>query len=426
MSLFLPYIIKDAALISNWYLLSAYFLDGQRRLRKILIAVFALLMAANAAVGSYFYFRAAVPEDVDMYMDFISFGIYTGLLFSAFSFKKRGAVFLSLFCYNFITEMFYSLLSPCLPEGLVARAVFYDVLYIAVSLILFVYVRCFSSGPMPSLLLTTPKWVFVAIMIFCLACYYRQFGVAATWYEIIYSLSAVLMMLCIFFFIANTVRNTAKLNEVYKRMNELSDYCDSIAKSDDELRAFRHDYRNHMQVVSIMLNKGMIAEAEKYIKDMNGSTISFIKKYSSGNTVLDSILSSKAALASKFGTEIIFSGYFPPEGIDNNDVCTVAANLIDNAVEASGRAGGGNIVNVSADLKKGAVVFSVKNKTDSVESENGEYRTVKSDKRNHGFGIKNVKKTAEKYGGYTDIEADGGEFKVTVVMNIVNADRLFV
>lgn len=277
MSLFLPYIIKDAALISNWYLLSAYFLDGQRRLRKILIAVFALLMAANAAVGSYFYFRAAVPEDVDMYMDFISFGIYTGLLFSAFSFKKRGAVFLSLFCYNFITEMFYSLLSPCLPEGLVARAVFYDVLYIAVSLILFVYVRCFSSGPMPSLLLTTPKWVFVAIMIFCLACYYRQFGVAATWYEIIYSLSAVLMMLCIFFFIANTVRNTAKLNEVYKRMNELSDYCDSIAKSDDELRAFRHDYRNHMQVVSIMLNKGMIAEAEKYIKDMNGSTISFIK-----------------------------------------------------------------------------------------------------------------------------------------------------
>lgn len=107
-------------------------------------------------------------------------------------------------------------------------------------------------------------------------------------------------------------------------------------------------------------------------------------------------------------------------------MCTVAANLIDNAVEASGRAGGGNIVNVSADLKKGAVVFSVKNKTDSVESENGEYRTVKSDKRNHGFGIKNVKKTAEKYGGYTDIEADGGEFKVTVVMNIVNADRLFV
>ena len=102
MSLFLLYIVKDIALISNWLLFSSYFLDGKKRLKKGLIVLFSLLMLANAAAGSYFYYRAAEPLDVDMYMDFISFGIYTGLLFSAFTFEKKGSVFLSLFCYNFI------------------------------------------------------------------------------------------------------------------------------------------------------------------------------------------------------------------------------------------------------------------------------------------------------------------------------------
>ncbi len=426
MSLFLLYIVKDIALISNWLLFSSYFLDGKKRLKKGLIVLFSLLMLANAAAGSYFYYRAAEPLDVDMYMDFVSFGIYTGLLFSAFTFEKKGSVFLSLFCYNFITEMFYSLLSPVLPEGFAVRLIFYDILYILISVIVLVYGRFFSSGHMPSILLTTPKWVFGAIMLFCLACYYRQFGVAESWYEIIYFISAVMMLLCVFFFIVNTVRNSAKLNQVYRSMNELSDYCDSLAKSDEELRAFRHDYRNHMQIVSMLLDKGMIADAEKYIRDMNGNSVVFFKKYSSGNTVLDSVLSSKAALAAEHNTEIVFKGYFPAHGIENSDVCTVAANLLDNAVEASARAGGNNTVSVSAAVNNETLVFAVTNETDSVQPVSSELRTTKADKVNHGFGLKNVRKTAAKYGGYTDIESDGSNFTVTVVMNMKLRDEVSV
>ena len=42
--------------------------------------------------------------------------------------------------------------------------------------------------------------------------------------------------------------------------------------------------------------------------------------------------------------------------------------------------------------------------------------TTKSDRENHGFGLLNIKNTAEKYGGGVGIECKGGVFTLTVML----------
>ena len=339
---FALYLIKDIALFADWFLLSECFLDSERRVKKIPAVLVSVLAVFNAAAGAWFYSGAGDFTDFDMVTDILSFCLYIAALFSFFHVKNKRSVLLFLFCYNCVTEMIFSIVAPCLPDRIITRLVFYCIFYTVIALVICVCSRFMDLEAFPNIIVTTPKWIFAAIIMFCLACYYRQFGVAASWYEVIYSASSVMMIICICFFIGNTVINTSKINMIYKQMNELSDYCDSLAKSDDELRAFRHDYKNHMQVMSLLLKNGKIGEAEKYIGNLSGSTLSFIKKYSTGNIIFDSILSSKASLAAKNSTTIKFLGYFPPDGIELSDVCTVVSNLIDNAVEACAKMSGEN------------------------------------------------------------------------------------
>lgn len=417
--IFILYLIKDCALFADWFLIAKFFLEGNVRIRKKAFAFSGFLLAADAAAAQLMLSNGVEEDTMDIITDIISFLLYIALLFSSFQIKKKTVVLLPLFCYNFITEMLYSIAAPYMTQSFEARLIFYDILYTLVALAILILMKTVLYEPMPNIFKTTPKWIFVAVLLFCLACYYRQFGVAAAWYNVIYSFSAVMMLLCIFFFIVNTVKNTAKLSEVYRHMNELSDYCDTLARNDEELRAFRHDYRNHMQVVSLLLKKGCIADAERYIRDMQGSTVSFFKKYSTGNIVLDSILSNKAVSAAEQDAEIVFHGYFPGEGVENNDVCTIAANLLDNAVRACGELDGHKEIRVESDFADGNLVFSVANPTAVSLPDGAELKTTKADKRNHGYGIKNVKKTVGKYDGMMDIETENREFRVTIVMKVV-------
>lgn len=419
--IFFLYFLKDCALFADWFLIGKFFLEGTVRLKKVPFFLFSLLLVGNAALAHILLSHSVEEDTMDIITDLISFALYIALLFSSFQIKKKTVVLLPLFCYNFITEMLYSIAAPYISQSFTARLIFYDILYILVAIAILILMKTVLFEPMPNIFKTTPKWIFIAVLLFCLACYYRQFGVAASWYNVIYSFSAVMMLLCIFFFIVNTVKNTAKLSEVYRHMNELSDYCDTLARNDEELRAFRHDYRNHMQVVSLLLKKGCIADAERYIRDMQGSTVSFFKKYSTGNIVLDSILSNKAVSAAEQDAEIVFRGYFPGEGVENNDVCTIAANLLDNAVRACGELDGHKEIRVESDFADGNLVFSVANPTIVSLPDGAELKTTKADKRNHGYGIKNVKKTVGKYDGMMDIETEDREFRVTIVMKVVRS-----
>lgn len=72
--------------------------------------------------------------------------------------------------------------------------------------------------------------------------------------------------------------------------------------------------------------------------------------------------------------------------------------------------------------KKEALVLVVKNPLAGSLKRNkdGKLLSTKEDSKRHGYGINSVIKVARKYNGDVIIEEEGGEFVITVTMNLEN------
>ena len=100
--------------------------------------------------------------------------------------------------------------------------------------------------------------------------------------------------------------------------------------------------------------------------------------------------------------------------IDELDLCNVLGNLLNNAIEACENIENSNI-KLSLIKNKKLLLISVTNSLEtSVINENKNLKTTKSDKKFHGYGIKNIRDIASKYNGKTEFTEENGQFVARV------------
>ena len=408
------FFLRDMLAGANILLICRYFLSLELRKRRAAAAVCVCLFAVNAALASYAAMRPGLADYIEIITDITSFALYIAVFFIFVRCSQRRRTLLFLACYVFVADMLYGVAARYIGDNLQTRLYFQSALFFIIAVVIIAAVKLNKTPKFPDIISITPRWIFISIMIFCLACYYRQFGVSSAWYETIYLTSVFLMLMSIGFFIFNMIRATQEINTLYRRMNEISQYYMRLAKNDEELRAFRHDYKNHMNVVSQLIDRGDVAEASKYIGELSLAGGKCFKKYSTGNEILDMILSNKSQTAETRGFALTFSGFFPPQGIEPADICTVCANLIDNAIEHGCTEPAGNEIRVESVFDNNCVILTVKNR--AAPGAGDGLGTTKQDKVNHGFGIKNVRKTVKKYGGMMSVSRENESFCVRVML----------
>ena len=103
-----------------------------------------------------------------------------------------------------------------------------------------------------------------------------------------------------------------------------------------QIRGWRHDYRNHIQTLKVLVENGNIEEVKEYLdkldKDLN--TIDTVIK--TGNAMADAILNSKISLAKSKDIKVIVDAHIPVKlKMSELDLCVIIGNLFDNAIEAS-------------------------------------------------------------------------------------------
>ena len=102
-----------------------------------------------------------------------------------------------------------------------------------------------------------------------------------------------------------------------------------------QMRAWRHDYHNHMQILSALLDGQNYGEARVYLDKMNQSLASVDRVLKTGNTVVDAILNSKLSLFASKGIPVTADAKVPPTlAVDDLDLCIIIGNLLDNALDA--------------------------------------------------------------------------------------------
>lgn len=171
----------------------------------------------------------------------------------------------------------------------------------------------------------------------------------------------------------------------------------------EQTRAFRHDVKNHLSVLSGLLRGGKLDEGREYLKKLEAVSESLSFPYQTGNPVVDILLGEKLGLAREIPAEV--SLVLPKScGIDDFDLCVLFANALDNAIAAC-RPGGGAI-RIGGKRQGDFYMLTFENTCSE-----GPLPPA-------GTGLSNIKAVAEKYRGAVLAEKDGSRFCLSVLLNI--------
>lgn len=205
---------------------------------------------------------------------------------------------------------------------------------------------------------------------------------------------------------------------LHQQNNAYKKQLDIINQSNENIRILRHDIKNHISVLQILIerndNKGALEYLHRifyYIRESDNH----IK---SGNMMVDSILNYKIDEAQKRGIKVDLELSVPKElNIEPFDLNIVLGNLLDNAIEAVSKLERNKIIKVSIKLDRNVLYINILNPFDGeLIYENSNLKTTNQDKENHGFGLKSVKKAISKYNGTITVHHTEYVFYVDVLL----------
>lgn len=188
-------------------------------------------------------------------------------------------------------------------------------------------------------------------------------------------------------------------------------YYEALLEKEEETRNYRHDMVGHLLCLENFAKEGKTEELEVYLSNMQ-QQISQIqgKKYMTGNQVIDVITNHYfSELAEQ--TEVQISGFVEDAlEIDSVSLCSVYTNLLKNAVEELARIHDGTKF-LKVDFSQGTRFLSIEIQNSLSEESTKKSNLLvseKEDKRNHGIGLKNVRRVVKENGGefYTQIDND--------------------
>lgn len=185
-----------------------------------------------------------------------------------------------------------------------------------------------------------------------------------------------------------------------------------------KMRGWRHDYRNHIQVLKILAANGDIEGIQRYLEELDKdlNTLDMIVK--TGNTMADAILNSKISLAQSRKIMIRVDAHIPVKlKMSELDLCCIIGNLLDNAIEASMMLSEEErMIRVYMDMKGTQLYISVTNFTASKKlvKTDSRYQTTKGD--NHGLGLVRIDNIIERLEGYLSRNSEDGAFTTEVLI----------
>lgn len=195
-------------------------------------------------------------------------------------------------------------------------------------------------------------------------------------------------------------------------------HYDEVQNIYRQMRGWRHDYHNHIQVMKAHMARGRTEELDTYLNELDTDLTSVDTIIKSGNIMLDAILNSKLSLAAAKRIAISAKATAPESvGVSDIDLCVIVGNLLDNAMEACMKIQdeSARFIRVYIGIFKGQFYISASNAVGAdIRKSGGRYQTTKSG--SHGFGLMRVDRVVEKYGGYVNRQNEDGVFATEVML----------
>jgi len=225
-------------------------------------------------------------------------------------------------------------------------------------------------------------------------------------------------MLFLFEYIGSLAQKNIDAQEELQQTKWENAQLKHVSDTYQALRAWKHDFQNHLDIIHTYLEQNKLEELDGYISEIKTETGPFMHLYYTGNNVIDAVLSNKLFIAYSKGIQIKSSVFLPETlNIPDSQLCSVLSNLLDNAIEAQNGVAL-PYLQIMIHQERGMLYIKIEN------SSNGSY--LYKDKQlstlkkidGHGIGLQQVKKIVENLKGIINIEPKPDCFMVQILIPI--------
>lgn len=224
----------------------------------------------------------------------------------------------------------------------------------------------------------------------------------------------IIIMGFLIYFLANAY---LQLQEKHHLQRELDDsrksYLFSLKKREDEMRRFRHDINGHLTCLEYYLNEGNVTSARSYIEELHHAITRSVPKYATGHPIIEALLNDRHPLMEENDIHLSVDGSIPSDiHISDFDLCTVFSNMLNNAIEACTQVNGPSSIQIHLGTFHDWLSIQMQNTTPAPANA----KHHKEHTLHYGFGLKNIRQCARRYGGNVTISQQEALFSIDVIM----------
>ncbi len=185
-----------------------------------------------------------------------------------------------------------------------------------------------------------------------------------------------------------------------------------------QIRGWRHDYRNHIQMMKVLAENGDLDGIKAYLDELDTDLNTVDTVVKTGNAMADAILNSKISLARSRNITTQVDAHIPVKlSMSELDLCVILGNLFDNAIEASlALPEDQRMIRVYLDMKGTQLYLSFTNRTagKKLPKVGKIFKTTKG--ADHGFGLVRIDNIIERLDGYLSRNSEDGAFTTELLI----------
>ena len=204
--------------------------------------------------------------------------------------------------------------------------------------------------------------------------------------------------------------------------NVLQNQYAQYKQSKESIELINYKYHDLKHQIAVLRSEADPGKREEFLDKMEAD----IKKYESqnktGNKVLDTVLTTKSLYCAK--NNITFTCVADGallDFMDVMDICSIFGNALDNAIECELKIPDKEkrLIHVSVSKQKNFLLLRFENYYDTeLNYQGGAFITTKRDKEFHGYGLKSIRYTVNKYDGAVSIDTKENWFDLKILIPV--------
>ena len=205
--------------------------------------------------------------------------------------------------------------------------------------------------------------------------------------------------------------------------NVLQNQYVQYKQSRESIELINYKYHDLKHQIAVLRSEEDPKKREEFLNRMEEEIRQYEAQNKTGNKVLDTVLTTKSLYCAKHGiTFTCVADGTLLDFMDVMDICSIFGNALDNAIECELKIPEKEkrLIHVTVSKQKQFLILRFENYCEeTLQYQEGTPVTTKKEKEFHGYGLKSIQYTVNKYDGAVSMNLEDNWFELKVLIPII-------